>query len=61
MTVAYIHRLPNGSSAYNFLVLLTMWRGSVFKGIWGSLLVYCFLYTVISVIYRCQLVRNMVL
>ena len=51
MTVAYIHRLPT-SSAFNCLRLFTMWRGSIFKGVGPQLLLYCILYTAISILYR---------
>ena len=36
-----------------FLRLLTIWRGSVFAGIWRDLLLYCALYASISLVYRC--------
>ena len=32
--------------------ILGVWQGSLYKGIWKDLLIYCLLYALISIIYR---------
>ncbi|XP_071527080.1 bestrophin-3-like [Panulirus ornatus] len=54
MTQEYTNTI--GSSSWCLLVrLLLRWRGSVYKVVWGDLLVYCLLYTFISCLYRFNL------
>ena len=52
MTVTYIQHVHTAGKVGAFLRLLTIWRGGVFKGIWRDLLIFCFLYGAISVVYR---------
>ena len=58
MTVTYIQHVHTAGKVGAFLRLLTIWRGGVFKGIWRDLLIFCFLYGVISVIYRLGLSQD---
>jgi len=52
MTVTYIQHVHTAGKVGTFTSLLTIWKGSVFKGIWRDLLIYCVLYGAISVLYR---------
>ena len=50
MTVPYLHHLSH--SGFGFYRILCVWPGSLYKGIWRKFLVYCSLYTLISLLYR---------
>ena len=50
MTVTYIQHIPE--SGFGFLRVFPIWRGSIYKGIWKSLLLYCLLFASISLVYR---------
>ena len=52
MTVTYIQHVPTAGWFSTFFRLLIMWKGGVMKGIWRDLLMYCTMYTAISVGYR---------
>lgn len=58
MTVTYIQHVHTSGKVGAFLRLLTIWKGSVFKGIWRDLLIYCVLYGGISIIYRLGLSKD---
>ena len=50
MTVTYIQHTSN--SGFGFFRILTLWKGSIYKGIWKNLFLYSLIYTVISLFYR---------
>jgi len=52
MTVSYAKHVHTVSKVGNFLRLLKIWRGSLFKSIWRDLISYLCLYTIISLLYR---------
>ena len=52
MTVTYIQHVPTAGKIGAFFRLLFMWKGGVVKGIWRDLVIYCLLYSAISVGYR---------
>jgi len=58
MTVTYIQHVHTAGKVGAFLRLLTIWRGSVFSGIWRDLLLYCCLYAGISAGYRLGLSQD---
>uniref|UniRef100_A0A914XH30 Bestrophin homolog n=1 Tax=Plectus sambesii TaxID=2011161 RepID=A0A914XH30_9BILA len=51
MTITYTGDVAR-SRSFNFLKLLLRWKGSLWKVIWCELLLWLFLYALISVIYR---------
>ena len=51
MTVSYLEHIPN-AGFLGFYKVLLVWRGSLYKSIWKSFLVYCTLYAIISFCYR---------
>ena len=51
MTVTYLEHIQNAGFLGFYRVLL-VWRGSLYKSIWKSFLVYCTLYAIISFCYR---------
>ena len=51
MTVTYLEYIPTAKCT-NIFKILTVWRGSIFKGIWKLLLFYSLFYAVISFSYR---------
>ena len=58
MTVTYIQYVPTAGKVGSFFRLLLLWRGGVLKGIWRDLVIYCILYTAISVGYRYGISQN---
>ena len=58
MTVTYIHRVPSAAKIGAFFRLLVIWKGSVMKGIWKDLAVFCVLYSAISLSYRYLMVDD---
>jgi len=58
MTVTYIQHVHTAGKVGAFLRLLTIWRGSVFAGIWRDLLLYSALYGSISLVYRLGLAQD---
>ncbi|KAF7257314.1 hypothetical protein EG68_05328 [Paragonimus skrjabini miyazakii] len=51
MTVSYVSLV--GTTNYTtFLRLLFIWRGSVYRLIWFEFLIFVFLYTLLSIVYR---------
>ena len=58
MTVTYIQHVHTAGKLGTFTGLFKLWKGGVLKGIWRNLLVYCFLYALISLTYRCVLVHS---
>ena len=54
MTVTYLEYIPN-AGFIGFYRVLWLWKGSLYKGIWKSLVVYCSFYAAISIFYRCVL------
>ena len=58
MTVTYIHRVPSAAKIGAFFRLLAIWKGSVMKGIWKDLAVFCVLYSGISLSYRYWMVDD---
>ena len=50
MTVTYLHHLQ--SSGLGFYRILFLWAGSIYKGIWKTLITYCLLYGLVTFIYR---------
>ena len=51
MTVTYLEIVPTAGWSNTFRIF-SYWRGSLFKGVWNKLLLYCLLYSVVSVTYR---------
>ena len=51
MTVTYLEYIPN-AGFIGFYRVLWLWKGSLYKGIWKSLLVYITVYAAISIFYR---------
>ena len=37
----------------NLFRLLKIWRGSIFKGVWWNLVIFCSCYAFVSITYRC--------
>lgn len=56
MTVTYLHHIYH--SGLGFYRILGVWQGSLYKGIWKDLLIYCLLYALISIIYRFVLIYD---
>ncbi|XP_036421302.1 bestrophin-4 [Colossoma macropomum] len=54
MTVSYTLEVANARFA-GFTKLLFRWKGSIYKLLYKEFLVFCFLYSFFSVIYRCVL------
>ncbi|KAM9468603.1 bestrophin-4 [Clarias gariepinus] len=54
MTVSYTLEVANARFA-GFTKLLLRWKGSIYKLLYKEFLVFCFLYGLLSVIYRCVL------
>ena len=50
MTVTYLHHLQ--SSGLGFYRILFLWAGSIYKGIWKTLITYCILYSTVTFVYR---------
>ena len=50
MTVTYLHHLQ--SSGLGFYRILFLWAGSIYKGIWKTLITYCILYGLVTIFYR---------
>ena len=40
----------------NLFGLLKIWQGSIFKGVWKNLTIFCTFYAIISLCYRCILI-----
>ena len=51
MTVTYLDIIPTAGWG-NILQIFSIWRASLFKGIWKRLFLYCLLYSLISITYR---------
>ena len=51
MTVTYLDIIPTAGWG-NILQIFSIWRASLFKGVWKKLFLYCLLYTLISFTYR---------
>ena len=51
MTVTYMHDVRAGKVGA-FIKLLFVWKGSIYQGIWGNLLLFWFFYFFISATYR---------
>ena len=51
MTVTYLDIIPTAGWG-NILQIFSIWRASLFKGVWKKLFLYCLLYTLISITYR---------
>ena len=56
MTVPYLHHLH--SSGFGFYRILFKWCGSIYKGVWRQVLLYCSLYALVSLLYRHVLFHN---
>ncbi|XP_060744493.1 bestrophin-4 [Tachysurus vachellii] len=54
MTVSYTLEVANARFA-GFTKLLFRWKGSIYKLLYKEFLIFCFLYSLFSVIYRCVL------
>ncbi|KAI5085665.1 bestrophin-4, partial [Silurus meridionalis] len=54
MTVSYSLEVANARFA-GFTKLLFRWKGSIYKLLYKEFLLFCFLYTLFSLIYRCVL------
>ena len=52
MTVTYMHHVHTAGKVGAFLRLLFLWKGSIYQGIWGDLLLFWFCYFGISFTYR---------
>lgn len=52
MTISYAQEVPTVDSAFGFLRLLKIWKGSLLKAIWKDLLLYILLFSGISILYR---------
>ncbi|KAK1786262.1 hypothetical protein P4O66_017963 [Electrophorus voltai] len=57
MTVSYTLEVANARFA-GFTKLLFRWKGSIYKLLYKEFLVFCFLYSLFSVIYRCILTTD---
>ena len=55
MTIVYSREVFNSGGTGLFLHLLNRWKGSIYKLVWRSLLVYVSIYTALSLLYRFQL------
>jgi len=51
MTVTYLEYVPTARCG-NLFLLLKIWRGSIFKGVWKNLTIFCTFYAIISLCYR---------
>ena len=51
MTVTYLELIPTAGWGNTFRIF-SIWRGSLFKGVWNKLLLYCFIYSLTSITYR---------
>ena len=51
MTVTYMQHVHTARFG-TFVNILTLWRGSILKGIGTNIALYCLLYTLISLAYR---------
>ena len=51
MTVTYMQHVHTAYFA-TFLKLLTLWRGSILKGVGWNIVIYCCLYYTISFVYK---------
>ena len=51
MTVSYAELIPNVYWG-NTIRIFSIWRGSLLKGVWSKMLLYCLLYAAISATYR---------
>jgi len=59
MTVTYSPDVATTSTQYGvFWMLLFRWKGSIYKVIWPDLLIYGFLYTILSLVYRMALTET---
>jgi len=54
MTIIYQYKVAT-TSFYGFFKLLKRWRGSVYKLIYKEVIIFCILYTIISLVYRLAL------
>jgi len=52
MTVTYMHHVQTAGKVGAFLRLLFLWKGSIYQGIWGDLLLFWLSYFGISFTYR---------
>ena len=52
---AFSFSFKKNAGFIGFYRVLWLWKGSLYKGIWKSLVVYCSFYAAISVFYRCVL------
>ncbi|XP_073782286.1 bestrophin-4 isoform X2 [Danio rerio] len=57
MTVSYTLKVANAKFG-GFSKLLFRWKGSIYKLLYREFLVFCLLYTFISILYRCVLNNN---
>ena len=55
MTIVYSREVFNSGGTGLFLHLLNRWKGSIYKLVWRSLLVYVSIYATLSLLYRFQL------
>ena len=52
MTVSYSEHVFTSTGHGIFLRLLFRWTGSIYKLVWRDLVIYVFLYVILSVLYR---------
>ena len=57
MTVTYLQHIPQSDGRGVFRIL-NLWSGSLYKAVWRPLLLYCFLYFSLSILYRFVLVYD---
>ena len=58
MTISYSREVFTSTGTGIFLRLLARWKGSIYKLVWRDLLVYVFVYSALSIIYRFFLVEE---
>ena len=58
MTVTYMHHVHTAGKVGAFLRLLFLWKGSIYQGIWGDLLLFWLCYFSISFTYRLVLCED---
>ena len=58
MTISYSREVFTSTGTGIFLRLLARWKGSIYKLVWRDLLVYVFVYSALSIIYRFVLVEE---
>ncbi|CAJ0608065.1 unnamed protein product [Cylicocyclus nassatus] len=58
MTVGYSFASATSGYIGSFHKLLFRWKGSVWKAVWQELLIWCILYAILSITYRCFLIKE---